>query len=96
MSSTFIAGCALTKDTVKELTLKKKRQETNQRRKEVREQGSEGKDTQSERQNSVHIPGSPLLKLYFHLVIFQGNLGGPPKVLDILMHFSSFTYTQPL
>lgn len=94
MSSTFIAGCALTKDTVKELTLKKGRKQT--RRKEVREQGSEGKDTQSERQNSVHIPGSPLLKLYFHLVIFQGNLGGPPKVLDILMHFSSFTYTQPL
>lgn len=71
-----------------------------QKKKEKERRGglkTEGeKERESERQNSVHIPGSPALKLYFHLVIFQGNLGGPPKVLDILMHFSSFTYTQPL
>ena len=62
----------------------------------IKKVGGKERERESKRQNSVHIPGSPALKLYFHLVIFQGNLGGPPQVLDILMHFSSFTYTQPL
>lgn len=79
---------------------KEKKKSMQQKKKEKERRGglkTEGeKERESERQNSVHIPGSPALKLYFHLVIFQGNLGGPPKVLDILMHFSSFTYTQPL
>lgn len=87
--------------TGKEYELSKREEEEHATEKKEKERRgglkTEGeKERESERQNSVHIPGSPALKLYFHLVIFQGNLGGPPKVLDILMHFSSFTYTQPL
>lgn len=73
----------------------KSMQKTRERERAKKGIKTEG-ERERERQNSIHIPGSPALKLYFHLVIFQGNLGGPPKVLDILMHFSSFTYTQPL
>lgn len=81
---------------------KKERKLQGKKKTKQKEKAKEGmtreekKERERERQNSIHIPDSPALKLYFHLVIFQGNLGGPPKVLDILMHFSSFTYTQAL
>ena len=70
-----------------------------ERKRKKRERDREGeseREREREKENGPHIPGSLVLTLCFHLVIFQGSLGGPPKVLDILMHLSSFTYTQPL
>lgn len=43
--------------------------------------------------DSIHIAASMVILASGYL---PAQPGWPPKVLDILMHFSSFTYTQPL